>query len=109
MADIVFSPEAKRDLSETGDYIAFKLRNKSAARNLISRIQRVILSLGQYPESGTPLLFACSDIVYRHLVCGSYMIFDHISGNTVHIDRILYGRRDYLSILFGEELTEESE
>ena len=27
----------------------------------------------------------------------------------VIVDRILYGRRDYLSILFGEELTEESE
>ena len=27
----------------------------------------------------------------------------------VMVDRILYGRRDYLSILFGEELTEESE
>ena len=107
MADIVFSPEAKRDLSENGDYIAFKLRNKSAARNLISRIQRVVLSLRQFPESGTLLLFAGSDIVYRYLVCGSYMIFYHISGDAVHIDRILYGRRDYLSILFGEELAEE--
>ena len=37
------------------------------------------------------------------------MIFYHISGNTVHIDRILYGRRDYLSILLGAELTEKSE
>ena len=35
MADIVFSPEAKRDLTETGDYIAFKLHNKSAARNRV--------------------------------------------------------------------------
>ena len=27
----------------------------------------------------------------------------------VIVDRILYGRRDYLPSLFGEELTEESE
>ena len=108
MADIVLSPEAKRDLTETGDYIAFKLRNKSAARNLISRIQRVILSLRKFPESGTPLSFSGLNIVYRYLICGSYLIFYHISGNTVHIDRILYGRRDYLSILFGEELAEDS-
>lgn len=108
MADIVFSPEAKRDLTETGDYIAFKLRDRSAARNLISRIQRAILSLRQFPESGTPLSFAGPNIVYRYLICGSYMIFYHISGNTVHIDRILYGRRDYLSILFGEELCDDN-
>ena len=109
MADIVFSPEAKRDLTETSDYIAFKLHNKSAARNLISRIQTTVMSLRQFPESGAPLSFAGLNIVYRYLICGSYMIFYHISGNTVHIDRILYGRRDYLSILFGGELTKESE
>ena len=34
---------------------------------------------------------------------------DHISGETVWIDRILYGRRDYLAILFGNELTDENE
>lgn len=109
MADIVFSPEAKRDLAETGDYIAFKLHNKSAARNLISRIQRAIFSLRQFPESGTPLSFAGPNIVYRYLICGSFMIFYHISRNTVHIDRILYGRRDYLSILFGGELEEDTD
>ena len=35
------------------------------------------------------------------------MIFCHLSGESACIDRILYGRRDYLSILFGNELTEE--
>ena len=37
------------------------------------------------------------------------MVFYHIHIEEVMVDRILYGRRDYLSILFGEELTEESE
>lgn len=31
-----------------------------------------------------------------------------LSENTVQIDRILYGRRDYRSILFGTELTDET-
>lgn len=107
MAKILFSPEARRDLAETGDYIAFKLHNKAAARSLVSQIQAVVLSLGQFPESGTPLSFSGPQIVYRYLVCGSYMIFYHLSENAVHIDRILYGRRDYLSVLFGEERNDE--
>lgn len=37
------------------------------------------------------------------------MIFYHISMEAVHIDRILYGRRDYLSILFGEQLCDDEE
>ena len=50
-----------------------------------------------------------SPAAYRYLVCGSYMVFYHIHIEEVMVDRILYGRRDYLSILFGEEFTEESE
>ncbi len=108
MTNIVFSPEAGRDIAEIGDYIAFKLRNKSAARGLISRIRRAILSLEQFPESGTPLSFSGPNFSYRYLVCGSHLIFYHFPENVIRIDRILYGRRDYLSILFGEELQEEN-
>lgn len=109
MAKVVFSPEARQDLAEAGDYIAFKLQNKAAARKFLDRIQKAVQSLSRFPESGAPLLLAGSSCVYRYLVCGNYMIFYHISEATVFIDRVLYGRRDYLSILFGEELGEETE
>ena len=109
MTKILFSPEARNDLVEIGDYLSRQLRNKSAARNLMTRIQSSVMSLEQFPESGTPLSFAGPSIVYRYLVCGSYMIFYHISLGTVRIDRILYGRRDYLSILFGEQLCDDND
>ena len=37
---------------------------------------------------------------YRVLVTGSYLTFYRVRGNEVYIDRVLYGRRDYLRILF---------
>ena len=106
MAKIVFSPKAKNDLTEIGDYIAFQLHNKSAARNIITKIRNSVYVLKDFPESGTPLTYF--DVTYRYLVCGSYMIFYHLSDN-IFIDRILYGRRDYLNILFGDKLSEEIE
>lgn len=109
MNKIVFSPEAKQDISDVGDYIAYKLRNKSAARRLIARIREATLSLEQFPESGTPLSFSGPNFSYRYLVCGNCLIFYHFSEGIIRIDRILYGRRDYLSILFGKELQEENE
>ena len=109
MAKIVFSPEARKDLMEIGDYIVFKLRNRSAAQQLMARIQEMFLSLGQFPESGTPVSFSTPSIVYRYLICGSYMIFYHLTENRVQIDRVLYGRRDYLSVLFGDQFTEDAE
>ena len=108
MNKIVFSPSAQQDLFETSRYIASKLRNKSAAKALLKRIKTEAMTLAQFPESGTPLSFPGLNIAYRYLVSGNYLIFYHLSENTAHIDRILYGRRDYLSILFSEELSEES-
>lgn len=107
MARIVFSPKAKNDLTEIGDYIAFQLHNKLAARNVITKIRNSVYGLKDFPESGTPLTYF--DVTYRYLVCGSYMIFYHLSDNNIFIDRILYGRRDYLNILFGDKLSEEIE
>ena len=107
MSKILLSPEARKDLAEIGDYIASQLRNKAAAKSLIKRIRIEVLSLEQFPESGTPVCFSGPSFVYRYLICGNYMIFYHLAGDTVLIDRILYGRRDYLSVLFGNEFTED--
>ena len=109
MADIVFTPMARQDLVETGDYIAHRLHNRTAARDLIRRIRDTVKPLEQFPCSGTPLEVSGVHILYRYLICGNYMIFYHISGETVWIDRILYGRRDYLAILFGNEFPVEAE
>ena len=106
MAEIFFSPEARKDLLEIGDYIALQLRNKPAAQGLLVRIRKAVMALRQFPESGTPVDSPGLSVVYRYLVCGNYLIFYHLVENAVRIDRILYGRRDYLSILFGSELEE---
>ena len=109
MAKVVFSPIARQDAMEAVDYIGFKLQNKPSARKLMDRIQKALVTLGQFPESGTPLTYPGIASVYRYLMCGNYMMFYHISKETVYIDRVLYGRRDYLSILFGEEISEDNE
>lgn len=45
----------------------------------------------------------------RFLVSGSDLIFYHVNGSDVFIDRVLYGRRDYLRVLFGDSIKEETE
>ena len=57
---------------------------------------------------GAPLLAAGQQgMFYRYLVCGSYLIFYHVDADTVYIDRVLYGRRNYLTLLFGDKMKEE--
>ena len=45
---------------------------------------------------------------YRFLVTGSYLTFYRVYGSDVYVDRVLYGRRDYLRILFGDTQDEET-
>ena len=100
---IEMTPEASADLHGIKDYIEQELGNPVAALNTVARITKAIRGLLTFPDSGTPL----SPIVnfptnYRFLVSGSYLVFYLHTGNIAQIIRILYGKRDYLRILFGE-------
>ena len=103
MVEIVFSPEAISDLQEIKAYIAEELCNEQAAVNTITNITEGIRMLANFPESGARL----SSIVdfetdYRFLVCGNYTAFYRTENQTVKIIRVLYGRRNFMQILFGE-------
>ena len=108
MTKVILSPLAKADMLEIGDYISRLLQNPSAARRQIQRFRETILLLGDFPEMGTPLpVPGRQSPAYRYLVCGNYMIFYHLSDASALVDRILYGRRDYLALLFGDQLRED--
>lgn len=110
MAKVNISPAARADLREIGDYVSRELRNPSAALRLMQRIRKSIKPLELFPETGSPLLIGAEQRVpYRFLVCGSYMVFYHLDEDGVLIDRILYGRRDYMALLFGDCLVDEDE
>lgn len=105
-----YTREARRDLDDIWDYINADLSNPSAAARTVDKIMDAIDQLGDFGELGAPLNSVSHiESDYRFLVCGSYLAFYRVSGNNVYIDRILYGRRDYLHILFtdGHEDTAE--
>lgn len=106
---IHYSPEARRDLDEIWNYIASELQNPSAAEKAISRILDAADQLGDFSEIGA-LLSSIADVEgdYRVLVTGNYLVFYRGREKEVYIDRILYGRRDYLHILFGDIIGESS-
>ena len=105
---IHYSPESRRDLDAIWDYIVSELQNRSAAEHVINRIMDAVDHLKNFAEMGTPLS-SIADVGtdYRCLVSGNYMVFYRVQGSDVYIDRVLYGRSDYMSILFKDLLREE--
>ena len=103
MNDIKYSPLARQDLQEIKEYIEKELQNPSAAVNVVSNITKRIRMLADHPQSG-PSLSAIVDAYtdYRFLACGGYTAFYRYEDKTVYIDRVLYGRRDFMKVLFGD-------
>ncbi len=103
MNEIVFSPQAAADLAQIKMYIAEELQNEIAAASTVRKILKSIRLLETFPEAG-PLLTAIVDFAtdYRYLVCGSYTAFYRYENQKVYIVRVLYGRRDFMRILFGK-------
>ena len=110
MSNVRYSPEAEDDLVDIKRYISEDRNSPIAALNTVTKITKRIKILEQFPETGTKLS-SIIDIItdYRFLVCGNYIAFYRFDGEYVNIIRILYGRRDYVKILFGEQLLNETE
>ena len=101
--NIHYSAESRRDLDDIWDYIVSELQNRVAAERVVNRILDAVERLKDFAEMDA-LLSSVADVGggYRVLVSGDYMVFYRVNGRDVFIDRVLYGRRDYLRVLFRD-------
>jgi len=99
---IEITEPAENDLKEIARYISQELRDYNAAQNIIEKIGSVIYSLAEMPLRNP--LVADERLSYqgiRRIVIDNYLAFYSVSeGNkTITVIRILYGRRDWMSLL----------
>lgn len=110
MLKLRINPVALQDLKEIKAYINDKLCNPDAALRVVGDIIKTYERLTELPSIGKKLS-AVIDVEtdFRYCVSGSYLIFYRIDSEYVSIYRILYGRRDYTRILFGDLPEEDIE
>lgn len=99
---VSLSQSARLDLLEIKEYISKELENPIAAKSTLRKIMDQVRTLRSQPLAGTPVPSADMDGEFRYLTSGNYMIFYHVRSTEVYIDRVLYGRRDYLRVLFED-------
>ena len=94
---VEYSPEALDDLRSIYSYIAFRLRERKTAKDLIGRIRKEIRSLNDMPERYAAVDWdPWSSMRMRHFAVDNFLVFylvineDHM----VQITRILYGGQD---------------
>ena len=108
---IHYTSQAHRDVDEIWGYIAYDLQNETAAYRIVNEIFDTIdEQLELFSESGARVSSVSgTNHDVRFLVIGKYLAFYRIVENEVYIDRILYGGRDYLRILFDDLTDDEIE
>lgn len=95
-----YSPLFLRDIDEIYDYIANELENPSAAKTTVADILDGAEKLEEFPFIGSMvenLPFATDE--YRFLGVRNYLIFYRVSPTGVFVDRVLYAKREYRSLL----------
>jgi len=103
MNQVVYSPKALADLDEIFAYISDSLSNPIAAESTINGLLDTADMLKEHSEIGKPLYFSENIFSgYRYLVYKNYLVFYRNSKDTAYVDRILYGKRDYISLLIRE-------
>lgn len=103
MYKVELSPQAIEDLKEIKSYIEDELQNPTAAKNTILKIIETYESLSISPNSRIPVQkYVSFQTDYRFILANNYSIFYRIEDKTIKVVRILYSRRDFVNILFGE-------
>ena len=97
-----FTPLAYEDMDEIDDYISVTLGNLEAAEKLLSKIEQELQHLTRYPRIGAqPRDTFLASKGYRKLVVENYLVFYilHDTEHEVVVMRVLYGAREYRSLL----------
>jgi addiction module RelE/StbE family toxin len=103
---IAYTKLAESDLEHASDYISQELHNQAAAKKLILAARESARSLSEMPMrhpvvSGDFL----AERGIRGIAVKNYMMFYTVQeeSRTVSIVRFLYGKRDWRSLLRGDE------
>lgn len=101
MNKIYYSPLALNDMDEIWSYISNELLDTTAANDTINGILDNVEKIIEQPEAGSPLYFGDVFSGYRFVMFKNYLAFYRISSSDIYVDRILYAKRDFMKILFG--------
>ena len=98
--NIEYSMESKQDLIDIKRYIKYNLQEPNTAQKLITKIKKEIDSLKDNPEMYSII---DDDIIkrfkIRKLVIDNYIVFYRINDENIQIVRIMYGRRNWITLL----------
>ncbi|MBR0113750.1 MAG: type II toxin-antitoxin system RelE/ParE family toxin [Firmicutes bacterium] len=93
---IMYSPAAVRDLDRTWSEVFDASKSIDIADRYVEELMEAVKKKEEFPASGSPLYYEDLFTGYYYVVFKAYIAFYRIESGKVLVDRVLYGKSEYL-------------
>lgn len=96
---VEYSKAAIRDLDRVWAEVFEASKNIEITEKYIEELLDKVEKKSDYPKSGLPLYYENTFTGYYFVVFKAYLAFYRLEKETMLVDRILFGKSDYMRIL----------
>lgn len=97
--EIKYSKVAIRDLDRVWSEVLDVSKSYDITTKYIDDLMDKVAAKADHPKSGAPLYYEDSFTGYYFVVFKSYIVFYRLEDNIILVDRVLYGKSDYMRCL----------
>ncbi len=97
---VEYSPIAIRDLDRVWAEVYEASKSEEIACRYMDDLMDRIAEKQEFPRSGSPLYYEGAFTGYYFVGFKAYMAFYHVEPDRILVDRIVFGRSDYMRTIF---------
>ncbi len=97
---IEYSPIAIRDLDRIYAEVLEASKDIETAIRYVGDLMDCVAEKRDFPRSGSPLYYESGFTGYYFVVFKAYMAFYRVDADRMYVDRVVFGRSDYMRTIF---------
>ena len=101
---IEYSQAAIRDHDRVWNEVYEASKEADIATRYVDGLMDCVAEKRAFPKSGAPLYYENGFTGYYYVVFKAYMAFYRIVEERILVDRVVFGRSDYMRIIFQDRL-----
>ena len=101
---VEYSQAAIRDLDRIWNEVYEASKEAAIATRYVDGLMDCVAEKREFPKSGAPLYYENGFTGYYYVVFKAYMAFYRIVEERILVDRVVFGRSDYMRIIFQDRL-----
>lgn len=99
---VEYSQAAIRDLDRVWNEVYEASKEAAIATRYVDGLMDCVAEKREFPKSGAPLYYENGFTGYYYVVFKAYMAFYRIGEERILVERVVFGRSDYMRTIFQD-------